>query len=596
MHGTTNNPDIAPTPAPAAGIERALAPFMGLVAAMLGALLYWNTTDNPFVYDDYRLIVDNASLRDLSNLWAIVAHDMTRPLVALSYAFDTAVWGLAPYGYHLTNILLHTLNVLLVFRVALVVCEDRARQQQQPVGADASPRVAAFSAAVLFAVHPMMSEAVGYITGRAELAYGSFFLVAFLAGRQWMRTDGTRWWIACLAFWMSALMAKETAVALPFVLLAYDWFLLEQPEERRRRRLLVMGVPLVAFTMLAAAGRVGVLLFVERRSLETDWRYGLMAAEALWRYLGLFAFPNDQSLYHAVQMPGDAAPLRMIAAVAGLVAVPFAAWGFRRIHSVIAFGGLWFVLLLLPSAALFSLGVGEPLAERRGYIAAVGLFLAWGSVFAMVWERTSGRRAMRVAVAMIGVLFVGQLSARTLLRNAIWGEPVQLALESVALAPNDWVPMMILGETLRQSGRCDAAIPAFQQVVAWRPAEGPAYTRLASCQIEERRFDEARATMLQWRSISPTAVDARVTLGILSLLANDPDSARGHFIDAIGLPGADSTPRKLLAFVNNGLEKNEHLRFCDEFHAMSDSFDFPGCVGPRSDDSLVHSPDGAPSS
>src|SRR5690606_27469914 len=124
----------------------------------------------------------------------------------------------------------------------------------------------------------------------------------------------------------------------------------------------------------------------------------------LWRYLALFLQPNGLALYHAVDVTDTVAPLRVAAAIA-IVAMPMFVWWLRRLHSVVAFGCAWFVLLLLPSCALFALGIGEPLAERRGYLAAVGLFLAGGSSFAMLWERTSGRTAMRAAVAAVGVLF-----------------------------------------------------------------------------------------------------------------------------------------------------------------------------------------------
>lgn len=573
--------DILPAPGDPAAAHAGSRWFlflMAAVAALFGALLYVNALHNPFIYDDYRLIVENPALRDPSNLRGLVLRDVTRPVVVLSYALDTAVWGSTPFGYHLTNVLLHVANVLLVFRLSLLAGEDRRRQQDQLAGTMASPSVAAFAAALLFAVHPMMTEAVGYITGRGELAYGYLFLLAFLAGRRWMISGGRRWWLACVGLWVTAVLAKETAAMLPFALIAYDWLVLDAPPATRRRRLLAMGLPLVALTIAAGVGRIAVLWFVEHRNQGLDWRFSLVAAEALWRYLGLFAFPDGQALFHAIDLPGRTPPLRMVAAAVAIVAVPLVSWSLRRVHSLMAFGGLWFVLLLLPSSILFALGVGEPLAEHRGYIAAAGLFLGWGSAFAMLWERTAGRPALRGLVATIAVLFVAQLSARTFFRNEMWSDPILLAQESVELAPDHWIPRMLLGESLRRVGRCDDAILVYRRVISLRPEEQDAYTKLGSCLVERHRFDEAKVVMHQLRALNPASRNASVTLGILAVLENHPARARGYFMEAIEHHPEHTDAHHLLAFVNGTLSAEERGQFCDELHAMADTFDHAGCV------------------
>src|SRR6516165_839007 len=89
-----------------------------LAAAALGGLVYLNALHNPFVYDDYHTVAANPSIVTLTNLRAIVGHDMTRPLVNASYAVDRALWGDGPFGFHLTSLLLHLLNVVLLFQIA----------------------------------------------------------------------------------------------------------------------------------------------------------------------------------------------------------------------------------------------------------------------------------------------------------------------------------------------------------------------------------------------------------------------------------------------------------------------------------------------
>ena len=93
-------------------------------AAVLSVLLYASTLDNPFVYDDFRLIVENPAIQTLSDIRTVMVRDITRPLVNLTYISDTAVWGTRPFGYHLTNIVLHALSVIAMFWVAFGAAED----------------------------------------------------------------------------------------------------------------------------------------------------------------------------------------------------------------------------------------------------------------------------------------------------------------------------------------------------------------------------------------------------------------------------------------------------------------------------------------
>ena len=229
--------DVTFSPVPGSWLARlrAIAPVPACAAAALAVLLYAGTLDNPFVYDDYRLIVENPSIQSQSGVLAILARDVTRPLVSLSYAVDTAIWGTSPFGYHLTNVLLHALNVVLAFWVAFCAADDWRRRGGGTHGFAPAPTVVATVTAVLTAAHPVMTQAVGYVTARSELLYGAGFLASLLAARQWMRTGG-RWRTASIALWIAALLAKEAAAMLPVVLWCYDaWLMDGEPETRSRR-------------------------------------------------------------------------------------------------------------------------------------------------------------------------------------------------------------------------------------------------------------------------------------------------------------------------------------------------------------------------
>src|SRR5437667_699892 len=190
-------------------------------ATLVGGLLYLNALHNPFIYDDYQTVVDNPSIGHVADLRSIVLYRITRPLVNLSYAIDRALWGVHASGFHATNVVLHMLNIVLLYRLARRLAEDREWQEG---ASPADPDVVAFAAALLFAVHPLMTEAVGYISGRAEVLCGTFFLFGVLCARRWMRGDGETWWLLTVAVgcWAAAIATKEIGVMFPLVLVCYD--------------------------------------------------------------------------------------------------------------------------------------------------------------------------------------------------------------------------------------------------------------------------------------------------------------------------------------------------------------------------------------
>ncbi|HSC29072.1 MAG TPA: hypothetical protein VLD67_17480, partial [Vicinamibacterales bacterium] len=158
----------------------------GGIVVVAALLVYANTLNNPFVYDDFHTVVANPSLRPPLSLEFVLVHSPFRPVVNLSYALDRAVWGFRPAGFHLTNTLLHATMAGLVFLVITGAITDARERRGEPARADGLDVLAASAAAVLFAVHPLMSSAVAYVSGRSELLCGVFFAAGLLCARSAM--------------------------------------------------------------------------------------------------------------------------------------------------------------------------------------------------------------------------------------------------------------------------------------------------------------------------------------------------------------------------------------------------------------------------
>ena len=560
---------------------RTIAPrprLLALACALLGIIVYGNALHNPFVYDDYRLIVENPTIQVFSDLTTILIRDITRPVVTLSYALDTAVWGHEPFGYHVTSVLLHGVNVALVFWISLRLVEDRRRPGRQVV-ADVSLLVVATATALIFAVHPMMTQAVGYISGRSEVLYGCLFMMAFLAGRRWMLRGGVAWWAATMALWVVSMLAKETAVMLPVVLVAYDWFVHDSAPAERRQRVVRLVVPMLLAAAAAGAFRLALLRGFEYRGGTWDGRFTLVAVDAFWRYLGLLVMPVNQSIFHALPLLGSVFDARAAAGLLGLVLLAWTAWRLRRTHGLIALGLSWFALLMVPSSVLFAAGIGEPLAEHRAYLAAAGVYLGFGSGFAMIWARLPDRGIWRAAVGAIAILLVARLGLQTMIRNTIWRDPVLLSREATLLAPDHWMPRLLLAEAYRHEGSCANAIPEYEAAVRLAPREEFGYTKVAGCLIEAGRLDEAERTLVALRRINPASQDASIGLGVLTALTNRIDEARRYFHESLARDPSSAVARQFTLFVDGTLPSAEHLRLCQGLRAAAPrTFDFDACT------------------
>lgn len=474
---------------------RTVAPVPASASAALAVLLYATSLDNPFVYDDFRLIVENPAIQNLSSVLTVLARDMTRPVVALSYVADTAIWGTSPFGYHLTNVLLHALNVVLAYWVAFLAADDWRRNGGGTHGFAPSPTVVATVTSVLTAAHPVMTQAVGYVTARSELLYGTFFLAALLAARTWMRVGG--WWRAItIPLWLLALLSKETAGMLPVVLWCYDAWVIAGDRDARWGRVKGLYAPMLAIALVAASARIALLAAEYPAGVGVDWPHVSAATDAFWQYLALFVRPHAQTIMHTIPASSAITP-RALAGLAGLPLLAILIWRLRRVQGLVSLGLLVAVALLLPGSALFIAGVGEPMAEHRAYISAMGFFLACGGMAGMAWHiaesRGRGTRLLGVSAVLIALQFAGL----TILRNEMWGSPVSLAQEAVRLSPGQWVPRLFLGETLRQNDRCGEAVPEYRAVLAQHGLESFTRVKLLACLVQTQQIADARSVLQQ---------------------------------------------------------------------------------------------------
>jgi hypothetical protein len=409
---------------------------------------YANSFHAGFTLDNKGLLIEDPRVRSASseNIGQVLDHTywwpqgesgLYRPLTTLSYLFNYSILENRdqPEGYHWVNLLLHCGNVLLVYALAL-----RLWREFWP---------AVFTAA-LWAVHPVLTESVTNMVGRADLLAGMAVLGSLLLYLRSTESAGWRRWA-----WLAALMAvsaigmfsKESAAVIPAVILLYEFGF--------RRRPVAWGavaitlVPLAAMLyqrslVLAAAGPAS-FPFTDNPLVVADfWTQRLTALKVMGMYLGVLAWPArlscDYSFAQIAMARGSLSDWLAWMAVAGVAAI--AAMLYRR-HAgaffLIAFG---FVTLLPGSNLLFP--IGTIMAERLLYLPAIG----WaGCVAAGVYAgmRRIGRPAL---VPVVLGAFTALACARTLARNSDWQNDLTLASSAVRVSPNSYKAHKLMAAAL----------------------------------------------------------------------------------------------------------------------------------------------------
>lgn len=567
----------------------------------MAALVYVNALSNPFVYDDHRVILENLSIRDLSNVRALLLHDVFRPVVNITYAIDYAFWGLAPFGFHVTSVLLHVTNVVFLFVLVLRLASDSELMRattaaaQTPPGQEGTAKngkvekggdvnldlsgqarsaaFAAFAAAAVWAVHPLMTQAVGYVSGRSEVLCALFFLASLLSLHPWLLGRRRAWLVLSLGCWALALTSKEVAVMLPFVLLAYDKLLLSSAEAGIRKRLTGVYVPMLVFTAVAGTARLTVFLAVENASLASlAWGNLLVGLDVVRRYASLMFLASHQSIFHSAQIVTSLLRPLVILDMAWMSGLGVLAWRVYRRAPLVTFGTLWFLLMLLPSVMMLVFDVGEPMAEQRLYLASGGFAMATGAVFGRL-RGWSPRRWVpaRVAVTVALGIFLVNLASHTLVRNEVWGDPVRLWKEAVVNTPDVWLPYRGLGDALRDREDYRGASQAYREAVRLRPQEVNTHLALGVSLMQTGLLQDADAAFAEAARLSPGSIQAETGRGMVARLSARTDEARDRFL-AVARAHRDAVlARQYLAemYERDYADPASALRMCREIQAVA---------------------------
>jgi len=495
-----------------------------LTLIVASALIFLPGLHAPFVYDDLTTVKTNPSIRTLWPLSVPLSppsqHSVSgRPLVNLTFAVNYALGGESPAGYHLFNIALHAAVALLLFEVIVRTLRR---------GAHASVAVPlAAAATLLWAVHPLHSETLTYVTQRTELMMAMFYLATLLcAMRSWevgrLRQDRLEWngWtIAAVACCALGMMCKEVMATAPVAVLLYQRTFVTPAWRDIVRRSWPLYAGLLAtwgvLALVAPGGREGSAGFGLGVAATTWW---MTQAKVFFMYLKLIVWPHPLLIHYSIPYVNSlAAGLPWAAGLAALmIATAVLLW---KRHPA-GFVGAWVFLILSPTMVVPI--ITEVAAERRMYLplAAIMALAVVGGYALLRRAGASGRAGVVVAAAL--AIALGMWGAR---RVAQFNDPALLWRQAIAHGNPNAIELNNLGAVLSGRGEHDEALRWFEGAIALDDDYlHPQYNRGVSLG-RLGRDEEAVAQYRRLLAIDPTYVEAAFNLGGRLESLNRPDEA-----------------------------------------------------------------------
>lgn len=428
--------------------------------------LYWPTLGFDFVnWDDTAYVTNNKLIQSWhpGNLVRIASESVTRnyaPLTILSLLIDHSLWGLQPTGYHLTNVLLHVANALLVYFLLQQVTRSK---------------YVAWTTALLFAVHPVQVETVVWVSSRKGLLSATFMLSSLI---YWFRKDRTgREEGIAIGFLCAALLSKAIAVVLPPIFLMYDILVRRKAVGESAVRQVVPGF--LAFLLLTATMSSQTTIMGGLRDHLVLSKIQLLAVDTtlLWRYVGMLLCPRDLCVLY--NPPTDGIAMAVIAASIGLIAVAGAAWTARKKYPLATLAVASFYVLFLPVLNLFPLTT--LMNDRYLYLPSIAFFGLVSS--AVAWGLRSTHAALGRHVATgCGGMATASAAAVLMLATAsylpVWQNSDSLWAHAMKHAPELMVVRIQQAHTFHDQGREIDAMLTLQQALRDCPRESVDRSRI----------------------------------------------------------------------------------------------------------------------
>lgn len=463
----TNNSLISPTKYP---VSDKFVHF--LILSVASVAVYFNTLKNGFVWDDTIYLVGNSNYKsfDLSRIFYAWGNGVEYlPVRDISYIIDYALWGEYPFGFHLTNIIIFALTVVVLYFFAIELHTHLLRNatKGENTATTSAPTSLALFTSLLFIVHPIQSQAVSFITCRNVLLSGLFYFLSLYVFLRFLEHTNQRfhltYYLLSLLSFELALMSKATVITLPLILVLFIFFYYRKLTNDNRKRLLISVIPfflLSAFFFLLFKKVATLAKIIRGDSYEFGiyniWISIAKAVQIPFFYLYKIFVPKSLAAeYDIVFIKSLFNPSVVIAAII-LVSIIWLAWRYKDVYPEFFFGWSWFILTLIPVLNFFP--TKPVVADRYIFLPVFGIFF----IVVFAWHIFLQNR-FRTAIMIAGCVILLSLSYLTHEQNRIWKSDLTLWKDTVFKSPRLPNAYLNLGHTYLNMNDTTGAYSLFKK-------------------------------------------------------------------------------------------------------------------------------------
>ena len=513
---------------------RSIAP--GLFAAALTFVVFLPALGCDFIGWDDDFIYNNTFIRSLDLeffkwVFTTPVSNNWHPLTFITFALDYSIWGLDPVGYHLTNIIFHSLNALLVFVLTLMLVRIYFNERDGAPG----PRAAlgaAFVSALVFALHPLRVESVVWVSERKDVLCAFFYFLALIFYLRHIsaRSRGAGPYLLSLASFILALLSKPMAVTLPVVLLLFDYCLVKGAFDRDRAvKTLAAKLPFFALSLLSVPftlwAQANMIKPVEEVSLVSRL---FVAVRGFIYYPYKTLYPLDLVPFNPIPGSMDLLSLEYggSAALFVLLSVLFL-WVLRR-HRWVGAAWLFYIVTLAPVVGIVQVGL-QAVADRYTYIPVVGLVIPASVLAACAFS--SLRVAGRVLMSAAGLAIAAVLITLTITQTGYWKNSETLLTRQIEVLPNP-LAYFNRGIVYGDAGEIEKAIGDYTGAIRLDPGYVNAF-------VERGRLHEAAGDLAsairdfsRVAELMPDNPSLRYYMGLLYIRAGMAEEAKARMREA----------------------------------------------------------------
>ena len=512
---------------------------------LLGFAVYSNSLTGAFLWDDNVLVKDNVSIRNWSNLPEIFSKDASakfgvgigkkynffRPLQLTTYMLDYSLWGSDVRGYHLSNITFHVLVALTIFWLINLLYDSWGL---------------ALLTSLFFVVHPIHTEAVSYISGRADPLAALFLLLGFIFYIKYLRAGKFSFcFLSCVSYVFS-LLSRENSLIFPFLLLLYHYSFNARFKLRR-------FLPVASLTAGYVALRCTLLKSLLSETFPTTFLERVPGFfVAIFNYAKLLIVPVNLHMEYGQQI-FKFADLRVMAGALILISMLVYVFRIRKNKKdrIILFSIAWFLVALMPSSNLYPLNAY--MAEHWLYIPSIGLFLFLAQRITFLYRIEN----LKIVSIILTVFLLASYSGLTLKQNVYWREPLRLYQLILKYAPDSARVNFNLGNQYHNMGKVAEAIPLYKKAIALDPDYSDAYTNLGLLYYDQGKKEEAIELYEKAIRITPKHSLAYNNLGVAYYDVGKRQEALASYKRAIELNPDDAEVYNNMGIIEYDLGNDE---------------------------------------